>query len=364
LKTQLLHQIALTKLVGVGPTRAKTLIAHFGSAEAIFQNQKPLPTDLEGIGTLGLRKANFKQALLDAEKEVEYIIKHDIQSHFYLDTSYPRRLKQCTDGPVLLFSKGKMELNSSKMVSIVGTRNASSYGKAIVDELIESLSPLNVTVVSGMALGIDIMAHRQCIGTNLQTIGVLGHGLDRMYPAIHKSSAQEMLFNGGLLTEFLPGTNPDRENFPMRNRIVAGLTDATIVIESGEKGGSLITANLANDYQREVFAYPGDITRPFSKGCNTLIQENKAHLICSGKDFLKIMNWENSTKNQVQKNMFLELSPDESIIINALDQNDPIPFDRLFENTNFTQGGLSALLLNMEMNGYIKSLPGKRYQRI
>ena len=364
MKTQLLYQIALTKLVGVGPSKAKTLIAHYGSAEAIFLNQKSIPSDLEGIGVLGLRKANFKEALIDAEKEVEYINKHNIQSHFYLDSTYPRRLKQCYDGPVLLFSKGKMELNGSKMVSIVGTRNASSYGKAIVDELINTLAPLNVTVVSGMALGIDIMAHRQCVHQQLQTIGVLGHGLDRMYPAAHKSAAQEMLHNGGLLTEFLPGTNPDRENFPMRNRIVAGLTDATIVIESGDKGGSLITANLANDYQREVFAYPGDITRPFSKGCNRLIQENKAHLICNGEDFLKIMNWENSTINQIQKNMFLELTPDESIIIAALDQSDAIPFDRLFENTNFTQGGLSALLLNMEMCGYIKSLPGKRYQRI
>jgi DNA processing protein len=310
-----------------------------------------------------MQKFNFKEVLKASEKEVEFIEKHKIDTHFFIDSTYPRRLKQCQDGPILLYSKGEMNLNQSRMISIVGTRNATSYGKNIMDELIETIESLNVTVVSGLALGVDIMAHRACVQKNIETIGVLGHGLDRIYPAAHKATAQEMLYNGGLLTEFLPNTNPDRENFPMRNRIVAGMCDAAIVIESGDKGGSLITANLANDYQREVFAFPGDISRPFSKGCNRLIQENKAHLITCGADFLKIMNWESKNIAGVQKSLFQDLNTEETLVMNTLEQMEIASFDYLFENNSFSQGSLSALLLNMEMSGYLKSLPGKRYQR-
>jgi DNA processing protein len=363
LNTQLIYQIALTKLEGIGPAKAKALITHFGSAEAIFSLKKSTLAEVPGIGMAGMQKFNFKQVLLEAEKEVEFIHKHKIDTHFYIDSSYPRRLKQCQDGPILLFSKGEMDLNKSRMISIVGTRNATTYGKNILDELIESISALNVSVISGLALGIDIFAHRLCIQKEIETIGVLGHGLDRIYPAIHKSTAQEMMFNGGLLTEFLPNTNPDRENFPMRNRIVAGMCDATIVIESGDKGGSLITANLANDYQREVFAFPGDISRPFSKGCNRLIQENKAHLITCGADFLKIMNWESKNIAGIQKSLFQDFNPEETLIMTSLEKMEVASFDYLFENNSLSQGSLSALLLNMEMSGYLKSLPGKRYQR-
>jgi DNA processing protein len=247
-------------------------------------------------------------------------------------------------------------------VSIVGTRNASSYGRKICEELIHSFVGKDIVVVSGLAYGIDIYAHKLCTELGIQTIGVLGHGLDRIYPQAHTTIAQKMLENGGLLTEFLPGSKPDRENFPMRNRIVAGMCDATIVVESGERGGSLITAELANDYARDVFAFPGDITREYSKGCNYLIQKNKAHLITSSDDFFEMMDWKDTPKTEnKQLQLFVDLDEQEQKIVALLKESQEVSLDVLAIKTEIPVRLISGILLGLELKGVVKALPGKRF---
>lgn len=297
-----------------------------------------------------------------AEPYVEYFAKKPFQPRFFQSEHFPARLNHCDDAPLLLFSHGNMDLNALKVVSIVGTRKASEYGKAICDELLHSFAGKNIVVVSGLAYGIDIYVHQLCVKLGIPTIGVLGHGLDRVYPSVHKNTASLMLVNGGLLTEFLPGTKPDRMNFPMRNRIVAGMCDATIVIESGEKGGSLITAELANDYNRDVFAFPGDISREYSKGCNRLIQQNKAHLITESADFFRIMGWEDSPKPAQQKLFAGELSEDERAILGLLEGKESASVDFLSLKSGLAVHVVSTSLLNLEFNGLVKALPGKRYK--
>ena len=308
---------------------------------------------------------NRDLALKLAEPFAEYFLKSSFQTHFFQNENFPKRLNECIDAPLLLFSSGEMDFNVPKVVAIVGTRNASDYGKQICEELIQSFIGKNILVVSGLAYGIDIFVHQLCVKYNIQTIGVLGHGLDRLYPSLHAKTAKEMQKNGGLLTEFLPGTNPDRENFPMRNRIVAGMCDATIVVESGIKGGSLITAELANDYNKDVFAFPGDITKEFSKGCNFLIQKDKAHLITGSKDFFKLMNWEDSTKKEtIQFDLFTDLSGDEKLILSKFKTKSENSFDEIMYLTNLPFSKLSSSLLNLEFSGILKSYPGKIYKLI
>ncbi|MDX1444558.1 DNA-processing protein DprA [Lishizhenia sp.] len=263
--------------------------------------------------------------------------------------------------PCSFFGKGNLNFDYPKTVAIVGTRNASQYGKMLVDELIEKFAEHQIQVISGLAYGIDIHAHKQCVHYGVSTIGVLGHGLDRIYPAIHKSTAQQMQAKGGVLTEFLPGTKPDRENFPTRNRIVAGMCDATIVVESGEKGGSLITAYLANDYNRDVFAFPGDVNKTYSKGCNKLIRLQKAHLISSSDDLFYLMNWKKESGKTVQIPLFLELNDEEQNIVDLLRENNEQSIDELAYHLQQPVSKVSTTLLNLEFQGCVKSLPGKRY---
>jgi DNA processing protein len=256
-----------------------------------------------------------------------------------------------------------MNCNLPRVVSIVGTRNASNYGRKLCEELIHSFVGKEIVVVSGLAYGIDIYAHKLCTELGIQTIGVLGHGLDRIYPQAHTPIAKKMVENGGLLTEFLPGSNPDRENFPMRNRIVAGMCDATIVIESGERGGSLITAELANDYARDVFAFPGDITREYSKGCNYLIQKNKAHLITSSDDFFEMMDWKDTPKPEnKQLQLFAELDEQEQKIVALLKESQEVSLDVLAIKTEIPVRLMSGILLGLELKGVVKALPGKRFR--
>jgi DNA processing protein len=344
-----------------GYKRIRTILNHIKSLEEFFKLKQKDFLQIPGINEKLVRQINREDALRKAESYANYLIKHNHTSHFYLDNSFPKKLNQCEDAPLLLFTKGNVDLNQSKTVAIVGTRNATSYGKQICEDLINAFQQKNILVVSGLAYGIDIHVHQLCVRNGIPTLGVLGHGLDSLYPSTHKKTAKEMLENGGLLTEFLPGTKPDRENFPMRNRIVAGMCDATIVVESGEKGGSLITAELANDYNRDVFAFPGDITREYSKGCNKLIQENKAHLITSAQQFLNNMSW-NQENQAKQLDLFTSLSADEKTIVSCFKEKLELSFDNLICLTKFSFSELSSLLLNLEFSGLIKPFPGKFYR--
>jgi DNA processing protein len=360
-KDNLHYKIALTLLHGIGPRKAGLLVSKLGGVEAVFEEKLSVIQGETGIGKSLLKRIDRENALLEAEKQLEFIFKHQINTHFYLDTNYPRRLRQCPDAPFLLYSKGDFDPNPSKSVAIVGTRNATEYGKSLCEELILAIKDDEIQVVSGMAYGIDICAHQACVRNTISTVGVLGHGLDRIYPSAHRRIAEQMFERGGLLTEFLPGTKPDKENFPMRNRIVAGMTDATIVIESKMTGGSLITAELAFDYNKDVFAYPGNIGQIHSEGCNKLIQQNKAHLITNGNEFLRFMNWENKGRSTViQPPIFIELTEEEKQVLNGLDGAIE-HIDVLALRLNKPVSAISVILLTMELKGILKSYPGNKY---
>lgn len=362
-KTELNYQIALTLLKGIGPIKARHLLAKLGDIESIFNDPLGKISKSTNFELAFLKQMEREKALNEAENQVDYIEKHHIQSHFFTENSYPQRLKQCSDAPLLLFSNGNTNLNAERIVAVVGTRHATDYGKSVCEELISGLAGKNVLVMSGMAYGIDICVHQLCVKNDIPTIGVLGHGLDRLYPREHESIAKRMLEKGGLLTEYLPGTNPDRENFPMRNRIVAGMSDATIVVESKDSGGSLITAELANDYARDVFAFPGNVGQIYSKGCNTLIANQKAHLITNSQDFLKWMQWEKERKQQaVQRALFSNFSSEEKTILDLLATDSEQSVDLLSIKANFPVSKTNVLLFNLEMAGAIKMLPGKKYR--
>jgi DNA processing protein len=361
----LTHQIALTLLSGIGPVKARLLVAKMGSLEAVFKASLISLHKDTGIGKSVLKNMSRNGALERAKYEVEYILKENITTHFYSEINYPRRLKHCDDAPLLLFSKGNFNPNPNRVIAVVGTRNATNYGKKICEEFIQHLAGYNIQIVSGMAYGIDICAHAACVQNQLETVGVLGHGLDRLYPSVHRKTADKMLQNGGLLSEFLPGTNPDRENFPMRNRIVAGMVDAVVVIESKKSGGSLITADLANDYSKDVFAFPGNVDQIFSEGCNLLIQQQKAHLLLNGQQFLKEMNWLDEQKaNTFQRSCFIDLSEEEQAICTILEKQNGEHIDVLAFRTKTPISKMNVLLFHLEMKGVVQALPGKKYQMI
>ena len=357
----LTQQIALTLLPRGGKRKIRNILRHM-EVEEFFSASKHTIKSIPGVGEKFLLELDRTKALQEAEKYLLYFEKNEIEPIFFQNKLFPYRLNHCEDAPLMLYRKGRMDYNQQKVIAIVGTRNASNYGKKCCDELLEGLKGRDIVVVSGLAYGIDIYAHQRCVEMGIQTIGVLGHGLDRIYPAVHSNIAKKMLNHGGLLSEYLPNTKPDRENFPMRNRIVAGMCDATIVIESGEKGGSLITAELANDYARDVFAYPGDIEKPYSKGCNYLIQKQKAHLITSSADFLKFMCWEDDKINKlVQPTLFSNLSPEEEILIKLIQTKKDVSIDVLALKSEIPISMLSGILLKLELDNILKQLPGKRY---
>ncbi len=358
------HQIALSMLQGVGPKMARLLVAYLGSPSAVFEESTNIRTEVPGFSKERFRSLNRTHALLKAEKTLEFVEKHKIDTHFFTSEKYPYRLKQCPDAPIILYSRGNPVLNTDRSVAIVGTRNMTSYGKKIILELIDHLSGFDVQVISGLAYGVDNEAHRLCISKNMKTIGVLGHGLDRIYPSRNKKTAQDMINaeGSGLLTEFPENTLPDRENFPQRNRIVAGMTDATIVVESGEKGGSLITAHLANDYDRDVFAFPGKVDADFSKGCNTLIRQDKAHLITCGKDLTEFLGWDKKgVPKPIQGNLFERLSGDEKKVVKVIKEFENISLDVMAMRLKQPVSMISSILLGLEIKGIIMMLPGQKY---
>lgn len=359
----LLHKIALTLIKGVGPMHAKNLLIHFGSAEDVFAASREKIMKIDGIGDKTANAILSTDALTKAAPHLEFIEKHDIQVLFYADDNYPKRLRNCYDAPLVLYYKGTADLNHSRIISIVGTRNATAYGKLLCKQLAEVLKPYDVIIMSGLAHGIDAAAHKESLNYEIPTVGVLGHGLDRIYPAVHKELTTKMVHNGGLLTEFLPGTIPDRENFPKRNRIIAGISDATIVVEASLKGGALITAEIANSYNKDVYAFPGRTTDEFSEGCNFLIKTNRAGLINNPKDLIYYLGWDDELEKpkEVQVQLPLNLSKDEQEIVDVL-KDKQLAIDDLALIAKVPQSKLAVTLLTLEMQGIIVSLPGKIYK--
>ena len=364
------YKIGITLIKGIGNNLAKNLIAYVGSVEAVFSEKQQNLAKIPGIGEILSREIVSQNVLARAEQEIEFIIKNKINTSYFTDRDYPFRLKECADSPIMIYTKGNCDLNNGKFVGIVGTRNATETGKENCTKLIADLATMqpNTIIVSGLAYGVDICAHKVALDYNLPTIGVIGHGLDRIYPATHRPTAVKMLQDGALLTEYLSQTNPDRPNFVQRNRIIAGLCDATVVVESAAKGGALITAEAANDYNRDVFAFPGRVSDEWSAGCNALIKYNKASLIESAEDVLRFMNWEKQDSksiSNIQTALFLDLSDEEQTIVTMLRQNpEGIQLNELAIQLEKPISKISSMLLEMEFKGVLKCLPGNMYKII
>ncbi len=362
---ELFHLIALLQVKGVGNITARNLIAVAGSCEAIFKEKPATLSRIQGIPTAVVQDLHKPEYRLRAEKEMSFIEKNSITVYTFSDKSYPQRLSDCVDAPLLLYYKGNANLNPAKTISLVGTRNATDYGKDLCEKLLADLSEKfpELLVISGLAYGIDITAHRAALKHRLPTIGVIAHGLDRIYPATHRKTAVEMVQYGGLLTEYPSETNPDRPNFVMRNRIIAGLSDAVIVVESAESGGALITAEVANSYNRDVFAFPGRTSDYSSRGCNNLINQNKASLIQNAEDLTKLMGWDKtSTKHPAkQQQLFVELTEEEQQISALLKCGEPKQINLLSVESNLPVYRLSSLLLELEFKGIVKCMPGGTY---
>lgn len=360
----LLYQIGITLLPMVGDVNGKRLVAYCGGVEAVFKESKSALLKIPGIGMATVNAIRNQQVLGRAEEELQFIHKQSIRSCFFTESDYPMRLLHCDDGPMMIYYKGKMQLNHPRVLAVVGTRRATQYGKHICAQIIEGLSDKDVLIMSGLAYGIDSCAHRSAHEANMQTIGVLGHGLDRIYPAQNRKLAALMQENGGLLTEFLSGTIPDRENFPKRNRIVAGMCDALLVVESDRKGGALITAEIANSYNRDVFAVPGKVGDPFSRGCNFLIRNNKAALAESSGDISYIMGWEDRlVERQQQPSLFIDLTEEEQNIMDCIQEVENIGIDQLALKVRMPVSKVAAILLHLEFEGLVRSLPGKLYAK-
>ncbi len=362
----LLYQIALTLTPHIGDVHTKTLVHFYGSAEAVFKARKKELEQLDGIGTIRASSIKSFQDYSTAESEIKFIEKYKIQPLFIADKAYPQRLLNCYDSPALLYYRGTADLNHSKILSVVGTRNNSIYGKNCTEAIIEALSTQSILIVSGLALGIDSIAHKAALKNDLSTVGVLAHGLDTIYPPQNKSLAKQMVDQGGLLTEFRSTTNPDKQNFPRRNRIVAGICDGLLIVESSQKGGSLITAELANGYNKDVFAIPGKTTDTKSEGCNQLIKQNKAMLVSGASDIVEMLNWVPKEKpsGKKQRSLFVELSDEEKKITSILELGDAISVDELYLRSGLSNSKMAAALLQLELQHIVECLPGKLYRML
>lgn len=361
----LLYKLCLTLIPNIGPVQAKILLEKYQPAD-IFKTKINHLESIEGIGTIRANSIKKFKDFDQAEEEIRFIRKYKIKPLFITDKDYPKRLLNCYDSPTLLFYKGDADLNASKIVAIIGTRKHTEYGKQQTEKLIADLSSQNILVVSGMAFGIDAIAHKAALKNQLPTVGVLAHGLDQLYPPENSNIAKEMLRNGGgLLTEFRSNTKPDKHNFPTRNRIVAGMSDATIVMETGEKGGSMITAELANGYNKDVFALPGRVNDNKSAGCNFLIRNNKAMLLTDAEEIIEVMGWEERSRKsgvRSQRELFIELSAEEKIIVDILREKDLIHIDELNFKCGLSSSSMAAAILNLEIQGVVTTLPGKLYK--
>lgn len=361
--------IALLRLLhapNIGDVTAKKLIATCGSPSAVFQDKPNHLLKIEGIGKITLKGLFDFEHLEAAESEYDFIRRNEIACTYFMDSDYPDYLKHCIDSPVLLFKRGNIDFERRKIVSVVGTRNMTSYGAAFCESFISEIAPLNPIIVSGFAYGVDIAVQRAAIDHGLQTIGCLAHGLNQIYPKVHKKYMPDVENNGGFLTEFWSSSEPDRENFLKRNRVIAGMSEATVVIESAEKGGSLVTADIANSYDREVFAVPGRASDKYSVGCNNLIKKQKAHVLTSAADLIYLLGWEieEQPKKEIQKQLFVELDKTEKVIYGYLQENGKQLLDKVALDCKLPIFKASSTLLNMEMKGAVRPLPGKLFEAI
>ena len=347
----------------MGAILAKKLIVNVGDVEQIFKEKTSHLSKINGIGKHVLKHLFEKENIQLAKQELSYIRDNEISYSYFLEDRYPIHLQHCIDSPILLFQDGAIDFSNKKIISIVGTRNMSSYGRDFCTQLVEDLAQYNPIIVSGFAYGVDICAHKAAIKNNLQTIAVLAHGLGQIYPKVHKKYMQQVNENGGFLTEFWHNEMPLRENFLKRNRIVAGISKATIIIESAVKGGSLVTADIANSYDKDVFAVPGRTTDVYSKGCNNLIKNNGAFLLNSAKEIVKMLNWDlKDTPKTIQKQLFLELNENEQKIYDLLHEKGQQMLDVISLECNIPIYKLASILLQMELKGVSKPLPGKRFE--
>ncbi len=362
-----LSQVALTLIPGIGNIITKTLLSHFGSADSVFKSNKSKLIKVPGIGEKTassiLAFKNFKEA----ERIISDCEKHSIDLLFLTDERFPKRLNECVDSPILLFYKGNADLNNSKILGIVGTRQSTSYGEEFIEKLLAEVAPHSPLIISGLAYGIDIATHKEALKNKLPTVGVMASGMDIIYPSSHRKYAHQMLENGGILSEYTIGTQPDAHRFPARNRIIAGMADAILVVEASEKGGALITAEIANNYNREVFALPGNVTSKTSQGCNNLIKYHKAQILTSGLDIEYYLNWEIGKVNQLpeeEDRRWLEKLNNEerNIVQTIIDANNYIQIDELSWKTNIPLNFLATHLLNLEFNGIVKQMPGKFFR--
>ena len=363
----LTHKIALGLIPYIGDVSARKLVSYFGSVETVFSESYGNLIKIPGIGETSAKHICNRTYLENAEKEAEYVTKHDIKTFFYLDSDYPYRLKQCEDSPVVFFFKGNADLNANKLLSVVGTRNATQRGKDLCNKIVGNLAERHsdLIIVSGLAYGIDVEAHKAAIANNLQTIGILGHGLKTIYPSAHAAVAKKMVENGGLLTDFLLNEKPEAHNFLKRNRIIAGLSNATLVVESGIKGGALVTADIATSYNRDVFAIPGRPDDKWSAGCNNLIKTNKAALVESAADIEFFLGWEQKkSKEPVQKSLFAELDDNEKAIFELIAKEGEMTIDAICRSLEIPVYKLSSQLLQMELKNVLKCLPGNIYKTI
>lgn len=361
--SELQYIMALQHIPNLGDASAKKLIRKFGSPQAIFKEKKRNLLKIDGIGDYKINGLYDSIHLREAEKEIAFIEKNKIKCTYFQDPDYPERLKHCFDGPLLLFQRGKIDLQNRKIISVIGTRKATTAGVAFCEEFIEQLAPLDPVIVSGFAYGIDIAAQRAAVKNNLQTIGCLAHGLNQMYPKVHQKYASQVEENGGFYTDFWSVDKFDRNNFLKRNRIIAGISEATVVIESAEKGGSLVTADIANSYNREVFAVPGKPSDSQSKGCNELIKHQKAHLLTSTADLVFMLSWQlEEDLKPVQKQLFVELEGIEKKLYLFLKENGKEQLDLIALKCDIPTFKAASLLMNMELKGVIKPLPGKLFE--
>lgn len=366
--TDNLHKIALTLVPGVGSILIRQLISYCGSASDVFRSPLARLLKVPGIGEVTARAILKPDALMEAEQIANRLEKMQARALFYTDKAYPTRLKTLYDAPAMLYMHGLGDLNAPRTIGLVGTRQATDYGRRTTAELIEAITPYGISVISGLAYGIDIAAHRASLHNGLPTIGVMASGLDIIYPNVHQKTAQEMLAQGGLLTESRPGTKPDAHLFPARNRIIAGLSDVVVVVEAAAKGGALITAEYANNYHREVFAVPGQLNQAFSAGCNKLIRENKAQIYTSPKDLVEALNWDRPVDYVSAKNIApalpVDVTEEESQVMALLRQTANLHIDDLSWKSQIPMGRLASLLLNLEFRGFVRSMPGKKYSAV
>ena len=362
---KLLAILRLQKCKFIGDILAKKLIVSVGDVAQIFKEKSRVLSKINGIGTHVLSHLFDKKNIEFALQELKYIQENKISYSYFLDDDYPKNLQHSVDGPILFFKDGNIDFSDNRIISVVGTRNISSYGRDFCNELIKDISAFNPIIVSGFAYGVDICAHKAALKNNLQTIAVLAHGFEHIYPKFHKKYIHQVNENGGFLTEFWHDETPLRENFLKRNRIVAGISKATVVIESAVKGGSLVTADIANSYDRDVFAVPGRTSDIYSRGCNNLIKNNKAHLLNSASDIVKMLNWDIQEKpKSIQKQLVINLNENEQKIYDFLHQKGPQLLDVISLECNIAIFQLSSILLQMELKGVTKPLPGKLFELI